>query len=578
MNEIIDKQITTKNLDHLGIVSAFCKELGIAEKINKRLFNQDIRKIVSPGIAVEAMILNGLGFMNRALYLTSNFFKDKPIKHLLGENLKYQDFTDDTLGKTLDLIYKYGTSKLFSEIALAMTIEHDMINFHNHIDTTTFSLEGQYKKGILEKELSGPKQIKVTYGHSKDHRPDLKQVTLSMIMNSKAELPIFMEALDGNSSDKTSFHETIANFNSFKASINIEEPFNWIADSALYSKEKLLNTNKYLWICRIPSTIQESKTLLNTDKEKITWQVIDDNYSAYSIKANYGGIKQIWVLIYSQAKYEKDLKTFLKKQKKQIENSEKKLKKIKRKDFHCEKDYIKSLKKFIKKEKYIEIEIIKEPEKEISYNLKLIEEEFKKEKNKLGRFILGTNDENNLTNKSKEILEIYKSQSKIERGFRFLKDPHFMADSFYLKKESRIEALLMIMLLSLYVYNYGQYKMRKKLAEEKITLPNQLNKETQSPTLKWVFQLLYGIGMIDLSFTKDSYVDRRTMVTNVDSIRKKIIKIMGKKAEVIYQLTTSETNTNTNTTNTKNTKNTKRIIESKIRKKLDAINNKPNGP
>ena len=51
--------------------------------------------------------------------------------------------------------------------------------------------------------------IHLAHGHSKDKRPDLKQAVLSLGVNGPSQMPIWMDALDGNSSDKKSFHETI---------------------------------------------------------------------------------------------------------------------------------------------------------------------------------------------------------------------------------------------------------------------------------------------------------------------------------------------------------------------------------
>jgi len=56
----------------------------------------------------------------------------------------------------------------------------------------------------------------------------------------------------------------------------------------------------------------------------------------------------------------------------------------------------------------------------------------------------------------REVFEGYKSQSSVEGGFRFLKDPLFFVSSLFLKKPSRIEALLMVMTLALFVYTIAQ--------------------------------------------------------------------------------------------------------------------------
>jgi transposase len=54
-----------------------------------------------------------------------------------------------------------------------------------------------------------PAVIHLTHGHSKDKQPDLKQAVLSLVVDGPSQMPIWMDALDGNSSDKKSFHETI---------------------------------------------------------------------------------------------------------------------------------------------------------------------------------------------------------------------------------------------------------------------------------------------------------------------------------------------------------------------------------
>ena len=58
------------------------------------------------------------------------------------------------------------------------------------------------------------------------------------------------------------------------------------------------------------------------------------------------------------------------------------------------------------------------------------------------------------------VLDGYKGQTYAERGFRFLKDPQFLASSLYLKKPERIMALLMVMTVCLLVYAALEYRIR----------------------------------------------------------------------------------------------------------------------
>lgn len=105
-----------KNIDHLGIVAGLIDEIGIVEIINSKL-GIDVREKISSGILVKAILLNGLGFVSRPLYLFSQFFDDKGIEILLGEDVENDYINDDQIGRVMDKLYKYGLNNLFIEIS-----------------------------------------------------------------------------------------------------------------------------------------------------------------------------------------------------------------------------------------------------------------------------------------------------------------------------------------------------------------------------------------------------------------------------------------------------------------------------
>ena len=214
MTEDSKGQIQTASLDHLGLVAAVCQDLKIAQRIDDRLHCDNQRK-VSPGMAVVAMILNGLGFTNRRLYLTHQFFESKALEKLLGADLEAKDITDYTLGHTLDDIAEYGSSKLFAEVAFGVAMDNNLLQEINHLDTTSMLVHGAYEVN------DDPKVVEVAHGFSKAHRPDLKQIVLSLVVNGPSSIPIWMDPLDGNSSDKVSFHETIKKVEDFRAQIDV---------------------------------------------------------------------------------------------------------------------------------------------------------------------------------------------------------------------------------------------------------------------------------------------------------------------------------------------------------------------
>lgn len=91
----------------------------------------------------------------------------------------------------------------------------------------------------------------------------------------------------------------------------------------------------------------------------------------------------------------------------------------------------------------------------------------------------------------------------------------------------------MVMTLCLMVYNIAQYKLRKTLKDEAQTLPNQLGKQIQNPTLRWIFQLMEGIGVV-LFYETGQMQPAREVVTNLDAVRIKIIRLCGDSACEIY--------------------------------------------
>jgi hypothetical protein len=94
-----EQRYEAQRMDHHGIVAGICHEIGLVEEIDQ-IVGRGERK-VSCGEATLAMLLNGLGFSSRALYLVSDFLRNKPVDLLINPNLTAANFNDDTLGRAL---------------------------------------------------------------------------------------------------------------------------------------------------------------------------------------------------------------------------------------------------------------------------------------------------------------------------------------------------------------------------------------------------------------------------------------------------------------------------------------------
>ena len=157
--------IKVERLDHLGVIAGVIKDLGIIEMIDARIVPSE-REEITTGEAVAGMIINGLGFSNRPISLTPQFFENKPVEHLFREDICCDHFNRFKLGRSLDKVYTYGCDLLFSEIGLS-ACQQEQVNLRfNCLDTTSFSLTGEYLSP------SDEHTIVVTHGYSKVHRPD----------------------------------------------------------------------------------------------------------------------------------------------------------------------------------------------------------------------------------------------------------------------------------------------------------------------------------------------------------------------------------------------------------------------
>jgi transposase len=545
----VPQEPTITSLVHLGLVAAAVEGLGLVERIDKRLpLDEDRGVEVTHGQRVKAMIINGLGYTNSPLYLTPDFFAELDVERLVGKGVQSQHLNDYALGRTLDALFAYGTTRLFTEIAFEVALERGLLGKSLHLDTTTVLLYGEYAEAEELSEQAGMEEMPVpTYGHSKAHRRDLKQVVMSLIVTGPSSMPLRFEALSGNSSDKTNFHDSIAQFEAFNKAVQSTEDFLWVADPALYCQGKLQNA-PIRWLTRVPQTVNKVKDRVHQSDDEVVWEELDDGYKAE--RHTDEDLGEVWVLFFSEQAYKKELFTFNKQIGKAQEKAEKALKKLSAEVFDCEEDALKAGKKWAKTLKYHEVTFTVndferynkrgKPAKDavpdrIEYKLSgIINDDLAKQtprQDQLGRFVLATNDIEAAGQSAELMLSTYKEQQKVERSFGFVKSDEFHLDNIYLKNPSRIDALMMVMTLTLMVYNTSEYMMREKMREEEITVPNQKKKETGKPTLRWVFQLMQGIHTLKLP-------GRKSRVTGKTEVREKIIRLFGPVACSIYDVKT----------------------------------------
>ena len=476
-------------------------EIGIVEILNKRL-GIDPREKVSTGVIAKAMLLNGLGFVSAPLYLFGQFFQGKATEQLLGLGVKPEQLNDDRLGNVLDELYAAGISELFLEISLSAAAKFGVKQETAHLDSTSFHVDGAYT-------ATEPGVIEITYGYSRDHRPDLKQFMMNLICVGDGDIPIMMEIASGNQSDKARFAQLFQDFSKQWTFDGL-----CVADGALYSADNITAMTGLKWLTRVPLTISAATALVDELVE-----LTDSDIKGYRIKessSEYAGIEQRWFLVESEQRRKSDLKQLTKKIERHRQKSQQELRQLSAIEFACIADATaaaQNLSEQMTWHQLTEMEIVEKnhydkPGKpkpdaipsrisfRVSATVAAIDSVIAAQRVRCGRFILATNVLDPAVLSTSDALREYKAQQGVEWGFRFLKDPLFFASSVFLKSPKRVAALGMIMALCLLVYNLGQRQLRQALAGQDETIPNQLGKPTSSPTLRWVFQCFMAVHLV----------------------------------------------------------------------------------
>ena len=236
----------------LPIVSAFVKKIGVVEEINRLCPSE---KDVSPGHVVMALILDTLSGRS-PLYRLESSFKDMDLELLLGVDIKPSKLNDDAVGRVLDQVWEAGTGKLLTAVALKAAKMFSLDTSRVHHDTTSVTVHGDYD---LYADTDHGQPFVITYGFSKDHRPDLKQLVHSLLCVDHG-IPIWSKYENGNESDKIINKNLMGRIVEKMREFGQKNPL-YIADSSLVTQDNLdLMSDEekgFRFVTRLPATYAE---------------------------------------------------------------------------------------------------------------------------------------------------------------------------------------------------------------------------------------------------------------------------------------------------------------------------------
>jgi len=521
IDKLLENMKVTR-IDHLSIVAAFCRRIGLMETINRIVPTQ---MDVDVGTIVQAMVLDTLSGRS-PLYRLADFFKHQDTELLLGRNLADSVFNDTSVGRAMDAIFEVGAEKLFGEVAFQACRRFPLDMSKVHFDTTSVNIWGNYDQCSADSD-----KINITYGHSKDHRPDLKQFMIKMLCVGR-NIPILGGCIDGNTSDKTANNELLSRISKHMAKHGLSPgAFLYIADAAMVTEENLRAIGENVFVTRLPFSYNEASRVVAESVAEDCWEQVGAlnetpstnkrppaHYRLAEKSVTLYGQQYRAVVVHSSAHDKRRQKRIEREIQKSATTSRKLLADETIREYFCRADAEHAalrVRESVTQLHYIETSVCEKvryargrPKKDqsrniaakyyvvdakVQPNLEHIEQKLKE----AGCFVLLCNvpREGNTAQTGADLLRAYKEQYGIERNFSFLKDPLIVNDMF-LKKPERIEVLGAILLMALLISNLIEHALRQHVLENDVELPGWDNKKTRRPTAFMMSTMFSGLQIV----------------------------------------------------------------------------------
>jgi transposase len=493
---------------HLPIIKAYADQLGLVGLINHYV---PTAMDVDAGTVVLGLVLDTLSGRS-PLYRLEEFFAQQDTELLLGKALPPHAFTDDTVGRVLDRLYDFGTMRLFTACAVRASMRFGLERRYVHFDTTSRSVWGEYQFAETQ-DLP----FQVTYGYSKDKRPDLKQFVLSTLCVDRA-VPMWGKLEDGNASDKTLNATLLSEIAQLLARHGVAPgAYIYIADAALVTEDNLKALGHTWFITRLPATYGECERVI---AEAVAWDHWEEvgrvaqtkptkHRPATSYKVSehpvtlYGNHYRA-VVIHSSRQDQRRQQRLAR----EIASSRTTLAaavgEATKQEYFCRADaeaaaeQVRAL-----QSSYHQVEVVIEERptygpgrpsahkpravKAWQYGLQVTlherSEVIARKGQEAGCFVLLTNVpmQGEMAHSAGEVLRAYKEQHGVEQNFAFLKDP-IIVNSLFLKKPERIEALGLVLLLALLLWRLVERALRVHVETTGNALPGWDKQETLKPT------------------------------------------------------------------------------------------------
>jgi transposase len=230
-----DARFTLKSerLGPLPLINHFLRRAGLEELLDKHVPTTDARCALSHAKAL-GVLLRSIVVEREPIYRQAEMvqgfagwlfgLKENELEHL----------SDDRIGRALDRLFDADRAALLTDVVVAVGQRFGVRFEEFHNDSTSIRFCGQYR-AASRRTIRGRRAPAITYGYSKDHRPDLKQLLFILTMDADGNVPVHFRCADGNASDSRTHIET---WDALRA-VAGKADFLYVADSKLCSHENM---------------------------------------------------------------------------------------------------------------------------------------------------------------------------------------------------------------------------------------------------------------------------------------------------------------------------------------------------
>jgi transposase len=548
--------LDSRRLGALPILNRFLKRLRLEEFLRKHLPRDD-RRFRVPTATALLLLARNLLISREPLYGIGEWAARHDPRRLDLNDEQLPALNDDRAGRALNRLFDADVAALALDVAAHAVQHFDVTLDELHNDSTTITFSGDYENAERERTLRGRLRLAVTWGHNKDHRPDLKQLLYILTVSSDGAVPVHFRVESGNATDDRSHQATW----DLLCKLTGRSDFLYVADCKLATVENMAHIRQHngRFLSVLPRTRSEDAAFrARVLRGEVTWRHIHDKrddernlLDRFSIcepeDQSAEGYRLIWY--HSQRKAELDAQTRLGR----IERAVGRLNELRQKlasprtryrtrakvveaaeALLCEYEVAawitvtvteRTEAKFRqeqrgrpgKKTRYVKEE---DTRFELAHRIEL--ERLDEETRCDGIFPLITNARDV---SALDLLLSYKQQPALERRFEQLKTD-FVVAPVYLKETSRIQALLCVYFFVLLVESLLERELRRAMERSEIeSLPlYPEGRACRRPTARKVIDLFEDVQSHTLVAGDEPSVEFTTQLT---PLQRRILRLLG---------------------------------------------------